>query len=191
MRSPFLELLQAVGQVFDSLGIGWYLFGAQAALVHGASRLTADVDVTVALGEWETRQLVEALGDGGFSMRIEDDDFVDRTRVLPVLHLSTGVPADIVLAGPGIEEQFLARAEIRDLDGVRVPVACAEDVVAMKILAGRPKDIDDAVAILDAQKATLDLALIRRTLGLLEQALDQSDLLPALDSALTRTQTDS
>ena len=190
MRSPFLELLRSAGEVFDSLGVGWYLFGAQAALIHGASRLTADVDVTVALGELDTRQLVEALGDGGFAMRIKDEAFVERTRVLPVLHLATGVPADVVLAGPGIEEQFLARAQVRDLDGVRVPVACAEDVVSMKVLAGRPKDIDDVVAILDAQRPTLDLALIRKTLALLEQALDQSDLLPTLDSALARTRID-
>jgi hypothetical protein len=184
MRSPFLELIQAAGEVFDSLGIEWYLFGAQAALVHGATRLTADVDLTVALGEQETALLVEALGQRGFSMRVDDEEFIERTRVLPVVHRDTNVPADIVLAGPGIEEQFLARAEMRDLGGLQVPVACAEDVVAMKILAGRPKDLDDAVAVLAAQADSLDLTLVRSTLALLERALDQSDLLPALDEAL-------
>ena len=47
MRSPVAELLGALGAVLDRLGVGWYLFGAQAALLYGAARLTADVDVTV------------------------------------------------------------------------------------------------------------------------------------------------
>jgi len=39
---------------------------------------------------------------------------------------------------------------------------------------------------LRARGAELDLELVRGTLSLLEQALDQSDLMPALDRALER-----
>jgi hypothetical protein len=55
----------------------------------------------------------------------------------------------------------------------------------MKLLAGRPKDLDDVVSILSANPA-LDLRYVRDTLAILEQALAQSDLLPALDAALAR-----
>jgi hypothetical protein len=48
-----------------------------------------------------------------------------------------GPPLDVVLAGPGLEELFLARAESREIGGVLVPVATGEDLVAMKVLAGR------------------------------------------------------
>src|SRR4029453_5271702 len=68
---------------------------------------------------------------------------------------------------------------------VTVPVASAEDVLVMKILAGRAKDRDDAAAILAANDG-LDLAVVRDTLRLLEQALDQSDLLPELEKLLAR-----
>jgi predicted nucleotidyltransferase len=53
-----------------------------------------------------------------------------------------------VLAGPGLEEQFLARAVLVDIGGVRVPVMSPEDLVVTKILAGRPKDIEDVRGIL-------------------------------------------
>jgi hypothetical protein len=48
--SPLAELLRAAAAAFDRLGAGWFVFGAQAAILHGAARLTADVDITVALG---------------------------------------------------------------------------------------------------------------------------------------------
>jgi hypothetical protein len=56
----------------------------------------------------------------------------------------------------------------------------------MKILAERPKDIEDVVAILAAHPDDLDLDLVRSTLRLLEEALGQSDLMPALERAMER-----
>ena len=47
MSSHIGEVLAALGTCFDSLGVRWYLFGAQAAIFHGVARLTADVDITV------------------------------------------------------------------------------------------------------------------------------------------------
>jgi predicted nucleotidyltransferase len=101
--------------------------------------------------------------------------------VLPVRHTATGIPVDIVIAGPGIEELFLQRAQVHDLGGVKVPVACAEDVIVMKILGGRPKDLDDVSAILAAKRHDLDLELVKDTLRLIEHALDRSDLVSELE----------
>lgn len=184
MHSPFADVLAAFARAFERAGVRWYLFGAQAAIIHGAARLTADVDVTAHLADVSPQLLERALLDAGFTLRIPDPEFVVRTRVLPVVHAASGIPADIVLASPGLEEVFLDRAKVLDVDGVRVPVACAEDVVVMKLLAGRSKDLDDVVAILAAHPDDLDLDLVRATLRMLEEALDQSDLRPALDQAL-------
>lgn len=46
----------------------------------------------------------------------------------------------------------------------------------MKILAGRPKDIDDVRSLLRERLERLDLKQIRELLGVLEEALHQSDL---------------
>src|SRR5207249_10726702 len=85
MRSPVAELLGALSAVLDRLGVGWYLFGAQAALLYGAARLTADVDVTVDLGARPIPELIAALTEGGFAVRTPDDldDFVGHPRGEP------------------------------------------------------------------------------------------------------------
>ena len=186
MRSPLARALAALARVLEKQGVRWYLFGAQAALLYGAARLTADVDVTVDLGDRATVELVRALERAGFRLRVRDvDDFVATTRVVPLLHPPSGMPIDVVLAGPGLEELFFKRRRRRMVDGVRVHVASPEDVIVMKVLAGRGKDEDDAVAILAAQRR-LNLALNRRTLVSLEAALDQSDLGPRFEQLLTR-----
>ena len=187
MSSPIGEVLAALGTCFDSLGVRWYLFGAQAAIFHGVARLTADVDVTVLPGLHSTGRLVSVMEANGFGLRVTaTDDFVARTRVLPFVHSATRLPVDVVLAGPGIEEQFLDRAELHVLEGVRVPIATVEDLVTMKILAGRPKDLDDAKGMLRARSEEIDLDHVRRMLQLLEEALSQSDLIPQLEQLIRR-----
>jgi hypothetical protein len=188
-RSPFVDLLADLNRVCDDLRLGWYLFGAQAALLYGSARLTADVDVTVSLGQLPPEDFARRLGSAGFRMRFPDPQFLRTTRVMPVLHLASGVPADIVIAGPGLEEAFLERATRRDIGGLEVPVARAEDIIVMKVLAARGKDREDIAAIVAAQGDSLDVESVRATLAMLEEALGQSDLLPLFDQALTARRT--
>jgi hypothetical protein len=173
----------------DDARVDWYLFGAQAAILHGVARLTADVDITVRLpATISSAALAHALERHGFALRETDPTFVARTSVLPFMHLATSLPLDVVLAGPGLEEQFFARTEIRDIEGVRARVASAEDLIVMKTLAARSKDAEDVAAILASYGTRLDVGYIRETLRLLEDALGQSDLIPAFERALESSQ---
>jgi hypothetical protein len=115
----------------------------------------------------------------GFELRVADSDFVRRTRVLPFVHATTGMPLDVVLSGSGLEDEFLERARMLDIGGLRVPTVDPSDLVIAKVLAGRPKDLDDVRGLLKAQGEEIDTARIESVLRLLEEALGQSDLLPA------------
>jgi len=183
VASPFAELLAGLARALRSLGCRWYLFGAQAAIVHGAERLTNDVDVTVDLGEVPLKSLVRALRASGFVLRVKNpQEFVASTRVLPARHRGSGIDVDIVLAGPGPEQRFLERAVRRRIEGVWIPVASVEDVVAMKVLSGRPKDAEDVKEIVAAQGPRLDVGRVRATLESFEAALDRRDLLAAFEA---------
>jgi hypothetical protein len=188
MRSPVADLLADLSAAFETPAIGWYLFGARAAIVHGVARLTADVDVTVRLPDtMSTAALVAVLERHRFQPRVSAPEFFKRTRVIPFVHMPTRLPLDVVLAGPGLEDRFFERASIRLIEEVRVPVASAEDVIVMKVLAGRPKDVEDVVAIAAAHQGTLDVGYIRDTLRLIEEALGQSDLASLFEQALARS----
>jgi hypothetical protein len=176
------DLLRALAQVLGGLGGRWYVFGAQAVLVWGRPRLTGDVDVTVFLDPEEPGVFVAAMERAGFELRVANvRDFVARTRVFPFTHAPTGLALDAVLGGPGLEEEFLRTARQVDVGGVLVPVIGPEELIVTKILAGRPKDLDDVQGILRAQENALDLARVRALIGALESAIDQTDLLPSFE----------
>ena len=181
---PVADVLADLRRALDGAGLRWFLFGAQAAILHGVARLSADVDITVELGARPTHDLVEALTRGGFELLVPDEGFVEATRVMPFAHRASRMPVDVVLAGPGLEEQFLARAEIRKIGGVAIPVVSVEDLITMKILAGRPRDLEDVAGVARAHRQDLDLRQIRATLRLLEGALDRADLVTELDRIL-------
>lgn len=186
MRSPVADLLADLGRAFDALGMAWYLFGAQAAIVYGVARLTADVDVTVRPPAGPTRDWLTVLERHGFDGRFADPAFIEQTRVLPVVHRTTGLPVDIVLAGPGLEEEFLRRAVTQSIDGVAVPVVEIADLVVLKILASRAKDLDDVVTLLRIHGESIDARRVRAVLTMLEEALGQSDLLAAFEGCRSR-----
>lgn len=180
-----IEVLRGLLGVLPRFG-DWYLFGAQAVIAYGVPRLSADVDVTLRLSPDTPDLLVEEMRAAGFALRVADPDFVRRTRVLPFDHTATGMPLDVVLSGPGLEDEFHARARVLDIGGLRVPTLDPGDLIVAKILAGRPKDIDDARGLLKARANEIDVARVESLLRLLEEALGQSDLLPAWNTVRSR-----
>ena len=181
------SLLRALSSALRTYGCRWYLFGAQAVTIWGRPRLTTDVDVTVQIGSAGTEAFVAGLSAAGFRLSESfSDEFVRSTRILPLVHLASGMPLDIVLAGPGLEEQFLDRAVVVQVDEFAVPVISPEDLVVTKVLAGRAKDIEDIRGVLQVRSASLDLEYIRRTLAMVEEALGQGDLTPLFETEWSR-----
>lgn len=97
---PVTDLLAALQGALAALGVRWFLFGAQAAILYGVVRLSADVDVTVDLGKRPATDLVAALAAAGFDLRIPDAaGLAEATRVLPFVHRASRMPLDVVLRG--------------------------------------------------------------------------------------------
>jgi hypothetical protein len=180
-----VELLSAVAPVLTRWG-RWYVFGAQAVIAYGVPRLSADVDVTLDLAGQEPTRFVREMEAAGFAPRVTDPAFIQQTRVLPFVHVATAMPLDVVLAGSGLEEEFLRRARPLDIGGVQVPVIDPEDLILAKILAGRSKDLDDARGVWRVHREVLDRVRIESTLEQLEQALGQSDLRRSFDAIVKK-----
>lgn len=177
------DALGALAKALNEAGIRWYLFGAQAGILYGVPRLTADVDATADYPIERADELVRLLGGAGFQARVGDvATFVRRTRVIPLTHAPSGIPVDLVLAGVGLEQEFLGRVRLMDLDGVAVSVIAPDDLIVTKVLAGRPKDLEDVQAVLTQQAGALDLDRVRRILGALDRALDRADLVASLEN---------
>jgi hypothetical protein len=147
--------------------------------------MTEDVDVTVRVPEPKLPALLAAMSEATFTPRVADvEAFVARARVIPFFHGRSGMPLDLVVAAPGLEDQFIERAKRVDLGGVRVPILSAEDVVVTKLLAGRPRDLLDVREVLAAQGSALDVRYVRKVLRQLDQALEDVDLAARFEALL-------
>lgn len=179
-------LLRDLAKVMGRAGLRWFLFGAQAVTVWGRPRLSADVDITIELPDDQIDAFVRSMAKASFELNIPPDldDFVRRTRVLPFVHRPTGMPLDVVLAGPGLEMEFLDRTIQASVEGLDLPLISPEDLVIGKMLAGRPKDLEDVASVLRERAGSLDLERIRSILRLLEEALSQSDMVPTFERLL-------
>lgn len=186
-NSPADPLAELYARLVPALaGYDWFLFGARAAIHYGSARATVDVDLSLRLGEHPLDHLLEQLRSHGFVTRIEDwHALVERVRVLLLADASSGIEIDVVLTGPGLEEEFHARAGRGRFGETELPVIAPEDLLVCKLLAGRPQDLQDVEAVLAAQ-AGLDLDRVREVLAMLESALARSDLRASLERLLTK-----
>ena len=107
---------------------------------------------------------------------ITDESFAIETRIYPVIHQPTGWNFDLVLAGPGLEQRFLDEVRMFPMGRHEIPVIAPEYLVTLKVLAGRPKDLEDVRGMI--RIAALDHDRVEDTLAELESMLDQSDLRP-------------
>jgi hypothetical protein len=171
--------LADLARVFGRLGLRWYVFGAQAVIAAGVPRLTADIDVTVEPPPGGARGLLAALKRARFALRdVGDiDTFIADARVIPAVHLVTRLPVDIVLAGPGLEMEMAERARMRRVGGREIPFVETADLLALKMLAGREKDLEDVRALLRVSPADLDVDTARRRIAELGALLDDSKML--------------
>ena len=157
----------------------WSLIGAQVATFYGSTRTTQDIDLSVYLEHELWPELLQDLREAGFVERITEPlEFAERTRVLLLRHKSSEIDIDLVLAGPGLETLFLERKITASLFGIELPVLCVEDLIASKLFAGRPRDLDDLRAVL--KRTRFREGVVIETLRALESALDRSDLVSGL-----------
>jgi hypothetical protein len=153
------------------------VIGGLAVAVRGRPRMTRDADITVGFDKSELPRVLEAAAAAGFSSRIDEPEtFVAKTGVLPLARASDGWEVDLIFAGSPYEHEAITRATAEDLQGVTLPVISAEDLVIHKVVAGRPRDMDDASAIVARQGAKLDRTLVLEFLVGLAEAVADDDL---------------
>lgn len=150
-----------------------------AASLRGQTRVTADVDMVILADVSEALSLVASLETTKFQTLFADvAAVVERSFILPLRHRTTKVKLDLALGLSGFERQAVARAEPIEIAGIQVRVVSAEDLLIMKILAGRPQDEQDARAIVTAQEHQMDWEYCHAVAKDLGDALGQDLLRP-------------
>jgi hypothetical protein len=157
------RLLAALTTELGRVGLPFMLIGGQAVLVHGAIRITEDVDATLAADPGRLASVLEACAALGLVPIPKDvEPFVAETFVLPARHAGTGVRVDFIFSSTTYERQAIARAGTMDLAGTPVPFAAAEDLIIHKLFAARPRDLEDVRGVVLRKGDALDWAYMEK-----------------------------
>ena len=157
--SDFLGRLTAI---LESVGIEYMVVGSFASTFHGFTRTTQDIDIVIALGAGQVRDLVERFPEDDYY--ISDaavQDAVRRRSQFNVIDLDTGWKADLVIqkARP-FSVQELQRRQRRTLMGHSLWVATAEDTIIAKLEwathGHSERQLRDVTGILEVKGDDLD-----------------------------------
>ena len=174
--------------------VDFALVGGLAVSVRTEPRFTRDADFAVAVsGDAEAEALIQRLRAIGYEVTaLVEQDAVGRlaTVRLALAGDAEGPVMDLLFASSGIEREIVAAADPLDLlPGLRVKVARAEHLIALKVLSRdderRPQDLVDLRALI--RTAThAEIARAREALDLiLARGYHRGrELLPLLESLL-------
>ncbi len=141
--SDFDEFCRSAFAFLAARKIRFLVIGGLAVAAVGEPRLTGDVDVIAFVSLEEAEELIAAGAAHGF----EVDVSLERRRLQETHTLRFGrgyFQLDLILASLPFEEAAFARSTKRRLFGHLVPLPSAEDLILLKVLAGRDNDLLDA-----------------------------------------------
>lgn len=177
----------------EALRVSWALVGGLAVAVHGEPRTTRDVDVVLAAAE-ESAAEAAVLGlrmqgyrdyPGGAVIE-QKDGRLATVRLISPLQDEGGIVVDLLFSSSGVEPEIVAQAKwIELMPKFVVPVIRAGHLLAVKIHAGRPKDLEDARTILESLHPS-ELQIARETLKLIHERgfSQEKDLQAELDNMI-------
>ena len=171
------EALREIVELLDRLRIDYAIMGGIAVRVHGIARPTQDLDLMIALPPERLDRFFDSIEELGYTVPENyRRGWVDRVSGMPLVKFrrylaDRGLDVDVFLVDSPLQEEMLRRAHVAELDDFKARVISPEDLILLKLLAGRHRDLGDVVDILFMQ-GQLDEAYLRHwaeRLGILEK----------------------
>jgi hypothetical protein len=165
------SLLAKLAKALQRAGIPYMVVGGQAVLQYGEPRLTRDIDITLGVDTDRLPLVLSLIQVNGLTPAVEDaETFVKTTNVLPATDTKTGIRVDLIFSFSDYERGAIQRAQPIRVADQEVQYASIEDVIVHKIVAGRPRDLDDVRGIV-ARRPHFDVAYVDKWLTMLGDAL--------------------
>jgi predicted nucleotidyltransferase len=143
------SLVARLARAIEDAGLPYMVIGGMAVLVYGEPRLTKDIDITLGVDGDALPQVLRMAERLDLQVLVDDpEQFISSTMVLPLLDAITGLRVDMMFSWSPYERQAIQRARRVEMGGAKVSVASLEDLVIHKVIAGRPRDLDDVVNVL-------------------------------------------
>ncbi len=169
------EALVSLARLLDAHGVEYIVVGGLANAVWGEPRATIDIDIIVWVADDALAPFLEMLGTSLSLVAQDALAFARETRVVPASS-PDGVRVDVILGMLPFEREAIQRAVTVDVGKYAVRFASAEDLVLMKIISDRERDLADAEAMIRRRAGKLDLGYLEPRIAELARLLDRPEI---------------
>ncbi len=144
----FLAPLQALQNLLEASQNQGVIIGGIAASLLGTPRFTADLDAVFIMSASEISGFLELAEGFGIKPRLPDAaEFARKNRVLLLRHADSGIDMDISMGALPFEIEMVERSRIREMGNIQLRLPTPEDLIILKAVAHRAKDLEDIRAI--------------------------------------------
>jgi hypothetical protein len=159
-----VALKQAIFSVIDFLKqekTAYLILGGVAVGMIGEPRLTADFDLDIFLSRTKVTGFLVKAKSYGF--RVDEREAKERADQFGTFRIFSGdIPIDFILASTTLEKEAYHRSQKMVLFGKEMSFPTPEDLILLKLIPGRPKDLIDVESIVLRHWKKLDLAYLRK-----------------------------
>ncbi len=122
----------------------------------------------------------------GIAPRIDAPlDFARKTRVLLLRHTTSGIDIDVIFGALQFEREAVGAGTVTAVGSMVLRLPRVEDLMIMKAIAHRPRDLVDLEGLLLAHRE-VDIDRVRSWVGEFAVAATMPELLEDLDKLLGR-----
>jgi hypothetical protein len=161
------DVLRALAGLLEEMQVAYAVMGGLAVRAYALPRPTFDIDFTIAISPERLAEFFSRCEDFGFTVPSQyTTGYVDRVAGMPLVKLrlylkDKGIDIDIFLVESPYQHELIFRRRRDDVDGQTVWLVSPEDLILLKLVANRPRDILDVGDVLFMQ-SQLDTAYLRR-----------------------------
>lgn len=167
-------LLERLAGALERHNLPYLVAGGQALLLYGEPRLTKDIDIILGAGPEAAMDVAILAKELSLRPLISNPiAFIEENLVLPAMDEASGFRVDFIFSLSEFERAAMERARFMPVGRARLRFISLEDLIIQKILAGRPRDLEDVRSAL-LKNREVDEALVRRWLQELQAATEEN-----------------
>ena len=171
----FETALKDIAALFNKHHIDYMVIGGLANAKWGQPRATLDIDITIWVQDDEIEHII-SIFQQTYTIRVDNPfEFIAETRVLPV-KTPEDQPIDIIFGALPFEQQAIERAVEVIIGHSAIKFCTAEDLILLKIISDRQRDLEDIEGIINFQKENLDYSYLEPRILELTDLLDRPEI---------------
>lgn len=184
----FVAFCRKAIDFLNSSATPYLVIGGIAVGAVGEPRMTSDVNVIAYLSMGKAIALIDAAAAAGFEVAPDERGELQATGTLRFCR--GRFQLDIILASLPCEDDARARSHEHCLFDRMVLLPTPEDLILFKVLAGRDKDLVDAVGVARRHRAKLDRSYLQGAITAVCELAEDLTPLRRLEEVLRKASSD-